>query len=267
VGQNGHVPRLSIVVPAYNEAARLPETLPALISYAAGVPGGAEILLVDDGSADSTAATAEGYVPCADAGAPLTWRLRVLREPHRGKAAAVRVGILQARGDYVLFCDADLATPIEEFDRLLPWFERGYQVVIGSREGLGAERQAEPLHRHLMGRVFNRLVQVLVVPGIEDTQCGFKSFTQAAAHAIFRRVRLYGENARSVKGGMVTAFDVEVLYLARLLGYGVYEQPVRWRYVTGSKVRPLVDTLRMVWDVLRVWSYGVTGRYRRSGPL
>ncbi len=254
----GYQPRLSIVVPAYNEEARLPATLPALAAYAARFPGGAEVLVVDDGSSDGTAAVAERFAPPEDNHA---WQLRVLREPHRGKAAAVRAGVLQASGKYILFCDADLATPVEEFDRFLPWLEQGYEVVIGSREGLGAVRQAEPWHRHLMGRVFNRLVQLLVVPGIEDTQCGFKCFTRAAAQRIFSRVRLYGEDARPVKGSMVTAFDVEVLYLARRLGYRVQVVPVRWRYVPGSKVRPVADTLRMVWDVLRVWANGRFGRY------
>lgn len=251
-------PRLSIVVPAYNEEARLPATLPALAAYAASFPGGAEVLVVDDGSSDCTADVAVRFAPPEDSN---TWSLRVLREPHRGKAAAVRAGVLHASGEYVLFCDADLATPVEEFDRFLPWLEQGYEVVIGSREGLGAVRQAEPFYRHLMGRVFNRLVQLLVVPGIEDTQCGFKCFTRAAAQRIFSQVRLYGEGARPVKGSMVTAFDVEVLYLARRLGYRVQVVPVRWRYVPGSKVRPVADTLRMVWDVLRVWANGWLGRY------
>jgi glycosyltransferase involved in cell wall biosynthesis len=252
-------PRLSIVVPAYNEATRLPATLRALAAYAARFPGGVEVLVVDDGSTDGTADVAARFAPPEATDPP--WRLRVLREPHRGKAATVRAGVLQARGEYVLFCDADLATPVEEFNRFLPWLEQGCDVVIGSREGVGAVRQAEPFYRHLMGRVFNRLVQLLVVPGIEDTQCGFKCFTRTAAQQIFTRVRLYGDCARPVKGSMVTAFDVEVLYLARRLGYRVQVVPVRWRYVPGSKVRPVADTLRMLWDVLRVWANGRFGRY------
>jgi hypothetical protein len=172
--------------------------------------------------------------------------------------------MLEARGDYLLFCDADLATPIEEFDCFVPWLEQGYQVVIGSREAAGALRQAEPFHRHLMGRVFNRIVQLLIVPGLEDTQCGFKCFRREAAQVIFRRVRLYGASAGAVKGSMVTAFDVEVLYLARLFGYRVREEPVRWQYVPGSKVRPVADTLRMLWDVGRVWANGVLRRYRAA---
>jgi dolichyl-phosphate beta-glucosyltransferase len=252
-------PRLSIVVPAYNEATRLPATLRALAAYAARFPGGVEVLVVDDGSTDGTADVAARFAPPEATDPP--WRLRVLREPHRGKAATVRAGVLQARGEYVLFCDADLATPVEEFNRFLPWLEQGCDVVIGSREGVGAVRQAEPFYRHLMGRVFNRLVQLLVVPGIEDTQCGFKCFTRTAAQQIFTRVRLYGDRARPVKGSMVTAFDVEVLYLARRLGYRVQVVPVRWRYVPGSKVRPVADTLRMLWDVLRVWANGRFGRY------
>lgn len=255
-------PRLSIIVPAYNEAARLPRTLPALTAYAAAFAGGAEVIVVDDGSTDDTAVIAAGFAPCMNEIQTTMWELRVLSEPHRGKAAAVRAGVLAARGDYILFCDADLATPIEELEHFLPWLDQGYDIVIGSREGIGATRHGEPFHRHIMGRVFNRIVQLLLVPGIEDTQCGFKCFTRESALAIFQRVLLYKEAASRVKGSMVTAFDVEVLYLARVLGYRIRVEPVRWRYVPGSKVRPGVDSLRMLRDVALVWVYSITGRYR-----
>ena len=155
-----------------------------------------------------------------------------------------------ARG--CLFTDADLAVPIEETARFLHSLDDDYGVVIGSREGVGASREGEPAFRHVMGRVFNRLVQLLAVPGINDTQCGFKLFRADAVAAIMPRLRLYGADAPEVRGARVTGFDVEVLVIARRQGFRIREEPVRWRYGVQSKVRPLADTFWNLRDVLRV---------------
>lgn len=247
-------PYLSIVIPAYNEAARLPDTLRSILTFLDGQPYRAEIVVVDDGSTDGTAEIADQLLP-ADCG-------RVVREPHRGKGAAVRVGMLGARGACVLFTDADLAVPIEETARLLQSLGDDCGVVIGSREGVGASREGEPAFRHIMGRVFNWIVQLVAVPGINDTQCGFKLFRADAVRAILPRLRLYGADAPEVHGARVTGFDVEVLVIARRQGFRVCEEPVRWRYGEQSKVRPLADTFWNVRDVLRVRLNDWRGYYR-----
>jgi glycosyltransferase involved in cell wall biosynthesis len=244
-------PYLSIVIPAYNEERRLPQTLAAILDYAERQPYETEVLVVDDGSSDATASLAEQYPG-----------VQVLRRDHRGKGFAVRAGALAARGEYVLLCDADLAVPIDEWEKLLSYLSNGYDLAIGSREGIGAKRIGEPWHRHLMGRIFNMIVQALAVPGIQDTQCGFKALSHAATVHLFHRMQIYGEHARPVEGAAVTAYDVELLFLARRSRYRVAEVPVHWHYGTETKVDPLRDSLRNLRDVLKVRLNDWRGLYR-----
>ena len=247
-------PDLSIVIPAYNEERRLPTTLVAVNAYLAATDTRAEVLLVDDGSDDNTRSLAEAFAACH------SW-LRVLTVPHRGKAAAVRAGMLAARGRHVLFSDADLSTPLDFTAALVGELERGYDVAIGSREGLGARRIGEPVYRHVMGRVFNAVVRLLAVPGIRDTQCGFKAFRHDVARDVFSRALLHtGDGV--ISGPRVTGFDVEILYITRARGYRIIEIPVQWRHVSGSKVRPAHDAARMFMDVARVRWNALRGRYR-----
>lgn len=259
-------PYLTVVIPAYNEAHRLAHTLEQVADYLQNRDYESELLVVDDGSSDETAAIAERF--CnehhLDAG---KLRMKVIRNDHRGKAYTVRTGMLSARGKYVLFSDADLSTPISAVEQLLPWAERGgvkhgrYEVVIGSREGLGAKRYDEPAYRHLMGRVFNLAVRMIAIRKIQDTQCGFKLFTRAAAQDVFQRMKLYGANASVVKGAMVTGFDVEALYIAQKCGYHIREVPVQWTHYEGSKVNPVRDSFRNFTDVLNVRLNDLRGRY------
>jgi glycosyltransferase involved in cell wall biosynthesis len=251
-------PYLSIVIPSYNEERRLPGTLSKVIAYLQTKGCRAEILVVDDGSSDRTAAVVEEL----SAANPL---FHLIRNEHGGKACAVRTGMLAAAGQFVLFSDADGATPIEEADKLLPRLEEGYDVAIASREGQDARRFDEPWHRHFMGRVFNLMVQLLALPGIHDTQCGFKAFRREAARDLFGNMQLYGEGAsRPVKGALLTGFDVEILFLARKRGYRIVEVPVHWSYGAESKVHPLKDSWRNLRDVLLVRWNDLRGRYRRS---
>lgn len=249
-------PYLSIVVPAYNEERRLPATLARILCYLDEQPYEGEVIVVDDGSKDRTAEIVRGLMPQYP-------NLRLIENDHRGKGYAVRTGMLAAKGRAVLFCDADLAVPIEETGRLLAWLEEGYDVAIGSREGLGAKRYGEPWYRHLMGRVFNFLVRLIAVGHFRDTQCGFKCFKGEVARDLFSNVRLYGERARPIKGAATTAFDVEVLFLALKRGYRVAEVPVEWHYGLQSKVNPLTDSIRMLRDVLLIRFNDWRGVYRK----
>jgi glycosyltransferase involved in cell wall biosynthesis len=238
-------PFLSVVIPAYNEERRLPQTLRTILDYLARQSYESQVVVVDDGSVDHTAE----IVKSIRADRP---NVELICNDHRGKGYAVRTGMLTAAGHIILFSDADLSTPIEEIVQLLPWFEHGYGIVIGSREGSGARRIHEPFYRHFMGRVFNLVVRVLTVRGIDDTQCGFKAFRQDVARDVFGRMRLYGENARRVTDSMVTGFDVEALFIGQKRGYKIKEVPVEWRYGNETKVNPLKDSWRNFRDVVLV---------------
>jgi glycosyltransferase involved in cell wall biosynthesis len=236
-------PSLSLVIPAYNEQARLPYTLSQIEAYLCREQIDCEVIVVDNGSQDATSAVVQQTAVNFP-------RLRLLRTDRRGKGCAVRTGSLSARGDVVLFADADLSWSVEDLTRFMGLVSDATPVVIGSREGTGARRISEPVYRHLMGRVFNRVVQALAVPGIEDSQCGFKAFRADAAQAIFSRQRIDG-----------FGFDVEVLYLARRLGFGVRVVPLRWEHKENSRVAPIRDTLAMLSDVLCVRFNGWRGVY------
>jgi dolichyl-phosphate beta-glucosyltransferase len=229
-------PALSIVIPAYNEAARIGSTLGATRAFLdARQLGEAEIIVVDDGSTDSTCNVVEEH-------ARRDPRVRLIRlERNRGKGAAVRRGVLDSRGMRVLFMDADLATPLGELAKLERAVDDGADIAIGSR-GLRESNITTRQHpvRESMGRTFNLMVQALAVPGIKDTQCGFKLFKGDVGR------RLFGE--ATVDG---FAFDVEILLLARGR-YKVTEVPVVWRHVEQSKVSPGRDAARMLWDVMKM---------------
>jgi glycosyltransferase involved in cell wall biosynthesis len=238
-------PFLSLVIPAYNEAARLPETLRQLRAFAAAETRPVEVLVVDNGSRDETAA----MVRAAEAGLPF---LRLLEERVRGKGAAVRTGALAAAGEHIFFADADLSMSLDEVPRFLPPLTTGADLAIGSREAAGAVRYDEPVLRHVMGRALNTLVRLVMLPGIHDTQCGFKCFTRAAAQDLFRAQTLVD-----------WSFDVELLFLARRRGYRVVEVPIHWRYQPNSRVSPLRDSLRMLGGLWRVRWNGWRGVYGR----
>ena len=245
---------VSIVIPAYNEAARISQCLATVVDFVRSRPYSAEIIVVDDGSDDATHALA-----CeAAAGLP---EVSVRQIAHSGKASAVLDGLNHATGRYAGFIDADLATPMETLDTSLCALRDGYGVAIASREGAGARRLGEPFHRHVMGRVFNGLVRLLAVPGIDDTQCGFKFFSGELLAEILPRCRLYSSYA-PVSRPRVTAFDVELLAIARRRGASIKIIPVAWVYGTSSKVNPVLDTLQNVADVLRVSYYASRGYYR-----
>jgi dolichyl-phosphate beta-glucosyltransferase len=243
-------PFLSIVIPAYNEEQRLPPSLRKIATFLRQQPFTAEILVVENGSRDGTSAVIERFIAeevrSAD---PFTVALLHSRP---GKGIAVKTGMLAATGEYRFICDADLAMPIEEIAKFLPSGSstQQYDIAIASREAPGAVRYDEPVYRHLMGRIFNLLVRTLAVPGIQDTQCGFKCFTHSAAEMVFPLQRIDG-----------WGFDVEVLYIARAKGLHLVEIPIHWHYQADSRVRPIQDTINMVRELLKIRRFGRAGFY------
>ena len=235
----------SIVIPAYNEGQRLAPTLETVLAYVHQQGWDAEVIVVNDGSRDNTAEIVRSFA----AKDPM---LRLVENPgNRGKGYAVRNGILNSRGEIVLFSDADLSSPIEEMPKLLQALEAGADIAIGSR-WLKAELQTtrQSLHRQLFGRIFNGLNRVILGLGFADTQCGFKAFSRRAAHKILplQRIERWG-------------FDPEILFLARKFGFRVAEVPVRWGHVGGTRINPLIDGARMFQEMLRIRWNDLTGKY------
>jgi glycosyltransferase involved in cell wall biosynthesis len=235
----------SIIIPAYNEGARLGTTLDRVLAYLRAQGWDAEVIVVNDGSRDSTADLVRGYArkhPC----------LRLLENPgNHGKGYSVRNGMLNASGDILLFSDADLSSPIEEAPKLFAALQAGAEVAIGSRwlqPELQTQRQS-PL-RQFYGRLFNVALRILLGLNFKDTQCGFKAFTREAAKKIFplQKIERWG-------------FDPELLYLARKSGLKVAEIPVAWAHVEGTRISPLRDGLRMFVEVLKIRWNALTGKY------
>ncbi len=237
-------PFVSIIIPAYNEEARLPESLSLIAAFAQSQPYPVEVVVVDNNSSDRTHAIVEEF-------ADEVPYVRPLFEGTQGKGAAVRTGMLAARGAYRFVCDADLSMPIEEIVRFLPPQLDHFDVAIGSREAPGAVRYDEPWHRHVMGRVFNTIVRLFAVHGFQDTQAGFKMFRAEVAEALFPLQTLNG-----------WSFDVEVLFLAQKRGYRIVEVPINWYYKANTRIHPIRDSIDMFMDVLRIRWNALRGRYR-----
>jgi len=251
---------LSIVIPAYNEAANLQAgALDKVALYLQEQTYPYEVLVVDDGSSDNTAELAEAF--CVKHP-----RFRVIRNSHRGKAFAVCTGLLHACGEYVLFTDMDQATPIREAEKVLPWFEAGYDVVIGSR---GTVRHNAPIWRKLMSRSQQLLRNwILGFREITDTQCGFKAFRHTAIKPILDHLYFFSmKTAKDTKGATVTAgFDVELLYVAQKLGYKIREVPVQWDYHFSRRVNLLRDSLKGIRELVDIRVASARGDYeRRAG--
>jgi dolichyl-phosphate beta-glucosyltransferase len=225
---------LSVVVPAYNEALRLPHALIDMIDLLDSRKIEYEIIVVDDGSGDATGSTVLQFERIRP-------QVRLIRLPvNRGKGHAVRTGVLNSKGSRVLFADADGATPFIELARLESALDSGADVAIGSRAIASSDTEVRTfIHRRILGRVFNACVNAILLPGFADTQCGFKLFSREAAQFLFERQ----QSERF-------SFDVELLYVARRAGLKVTEVPVNWNNVPGSKVNLLIDAVRMLRDLV-----------------
>ena len=237
------MPFLSVIIPAYNEEHRLPATIGKISAYLEAQPYSYELIIVENGSQDGTFQIAQKFAE----GNP---NLRVLRESQRGKGLAVKLGMLEACGEYRFMCDADLSMPVTEISRFLPPALTEFDIAIASREGPGAIRYNEPAYRHFVGRVFNAMIRLIALPRLHDTQCGFKCFHQSVAEDLFRCQTLAG-----------WSFDVEVLFIAEQRGYRIVELPIPWFFNPDSKVNVMQDSFQMAMDLLRIRLNGLRGEY------
>ena len=235
----------SIVIPAYNESARIGATLKRVLAYVDSRSWNAEVIVVNDGSHDETAAVVRSF-------AERDSRLRLVENPgNRGKGYSVRNGMMNASGELLFFTDADMSSPVEEAPKLLEAIAAGADVAVGSR-WLRSETQTQrqPLYRQLFGRIFNGALRIVLGLSYADTQCGFKIFTRRAAHIIFplQKIDRWG-------------FDPELLFLAKRFGFKVSEIPIAWAHSEGSRIRYFRDGMHMFWEMLKIRWYSVLGKY------
>lgn len=227
---------LSIVIPAYNESNRIEATLNQIILYFKNNNFTHEVIIVDDGSTDDTVAKLKNFQS-------RNGNIKIIRNKiNRGKGYSVKKGILASAGNYILFSDADMSVPIEELNNLLPWFKKGYTVVIGSRALAQSNIVIhQKFYREMMGRIFNLFVRLFVLRGMKDTQCGFKCFDGHIVAEIFNR--------QTIKR---FSFDVEILFISRKLGYKIKEVPIQWYNSIDSKVSLTKDAFKMLLDLFRI---------------
>lgn len=249
-------PFISIVIPAYNEETNIRlGALDKVMRYMDIQSFQWEVVIVDDGSTDATGMLLDTF-------AKENKGFTVLHNPHTGKAGTVIAGVMASSGSIILFSDLDQATPISEMEKLLPWFDRDFDVVIGSRN---SKRNGAPLLRLLMARGFMMLRTIILgLKGITDTQCGFKAFKRHVAHEIFAKLKLYGD-VQKVQGSRVSAgFDIELLFLSKKMGYSIKEVPVEWHYVETRRVMPLKDSWEGFLDIIRIRLNDLRGKYSKN---
>ena len=235
-------PFLSIIIPAYNEEKRLPDTLEQVFDFLKKQSFTSEVIVVENGSTDKTFEIAQGFME--------QYNNLCVIQSERGKGAAVRRGMLEAKGIYRFMCDADLSMPVEEITKFIPPAVNNFDITIASREAKGAVRYNEPSYRHLGGRAINFLIQLFILPGLNDTQCGFKCFSAKVADDIFALQTLNG-----------WSFDIEMLYVARRHQYKILEIPIHWVHHPETKVNAVRDAIRMIQDIFRIRVNALRGMY------
>jgi len=247
---------LSVVLPAYNEMNNISKgVLGKIDKYLRTRDYKYEVIIADDGSSDGSRKLLEEFCQSHEG-----WRVLALE--HAGKGPTVASGMLAAKGQWRLFSDFDQSTPLSEIEKLLP-STVDHQIVIGSRAAQGAKREKEPLHRHIMGVGFNLLTQIIVLPGIKDSQCGFKLFSASAARKLFPQLRIYARG-NNIRDAFTGAFDVELLFLARKNHIPVAEIPVLWQHRPTQRVAPLKDSVRMLRDIIRIRLASWRGLYKQQ---
>lgn len=246
---------LSVVVPCYNEERNIRlGALENVTSYLNHQKYKWEVILVDDGSTDDSLKLMKKFIEAKKG-------FRLLKNKHQGKAAAVTTGVISSLGEIVLFSDLDQATPLSEFEKLLPFLNRGFQLVIGSRNN---RRKGAPILRRAMAKGFMLLRNLILNLGIKDTQCGFKAFTKSAAKTIFPKLKVFNSK-RKASGSTVTAgFDIEILYLAKISGFKIAEVPVEWHYQETRNVNPVKDSLESAIDLIRIRINSFMGLYQET---
>ena len=231
-------PYLSIIIPAYNEEQRLPDTLEQVLTFLLSQSYQSEILVIENASQDQTIQVARQFAAQHHTD---ELPIQIIQEPLQGKGAAVKRGVFAARGEYRFMCDADLSMPVTEINRFFPPVVEQFDISIASREAPGAVRYNEPTYRHLVGRVFNTLIRLLALPGLNDTQCGFKCFKDSIAEELFSEMTISG-----------WSFDVEILYLAQQRNYRILEIPIPWYYNPDSHISVAKDSMQMALDIFKI---------------
>ena len=249
-------PYLSIILPSYNESCNIARgVLDEVYKFLKDYERSWELILSDDGSTDNTIAQLEEF-------GKKDSRIIIIKNQHKGKGPTVKSGMLQAIGNWQLFTDFDQSTPLREVRKLLKYTGE-YDVIFGSREIVGAKREKEPFYRHIMGRGFNFIVQLLAIPGVQDSQCGFKLFSAQATTKLFTNLYIYsGKNKR--QDAFTGAFDVELLYLAKKYGFNLKEVPILWKHFQTNRVSPVRDSVLMFTDILRIKMADLMHKYPKK---
>lgn len=234
---------LSIIIPAHNEEERLPPSLAQLDEYVCQQPFSIEVIVVENGSQDRTLEVAQSFQKTMP-------YLSVIQETQKGKGLAVRTGMLAAKGKYRIFCDADFSMPVSEISKFIPGDNLPYDIAIASRELPESQRLDEPEFRHLIGRIFNSLVRFALLPGLQDTQCGFKAFRDEVVEHLFPMQTMTG-----------WSFDAELLFIAQRLGYKVKEVPITWYYKPGTRLHIVKDSIKMASDLFTIQHNAQRGIY------
>ena len=246
---------LSVVIPSFNEMANLRKgVLDKIEKFLGNQKYEYEVIVVDDGSTDGSIELVEKFIKENP-------NFKLIKNPHLGKAGAVTTGILAAVGDYILFSDMDQATPIEELKKLLPYFEKGFDIVIGSRS---TNRKGSPLSRQIISRASIILRKLIVgIEEISDTQCGFKAFKKETAQKLFTRINDFHHGFKKISGSSVNSgFDVELLYLAEKMGFKIKEVQVEWLYVETRRVSPIKDSVEGLIDLFRIKANAISRKYK-----
>ncbi len=245
-------PFLSVIIPAYNEENNVRTgSLASVWEYLREQNYSWEVIVVDDGSSDKTVELSQNFAKKHSG-------FKVLEMPHRGKGGTVIAGMLEAKGEIVLFDDMDQATPIDQVEKVIAKFEDGYDVVIGSRSG----REGAPLIRKTMAYGFALLRNIVLQLPFKDTQCGFKAFKGNAAQKIFGKMKIFSEKTGNEGASVTAGFDLEILYIARKLGLKVAEVPVVWHHKEGTKVNPIKDSWEGLRDLIKVRINALLGKYK-----